>query len=156
MKVTLTLLVLLISNFSETMINDGRNKSFSFQTKTQFIENDFKVYWSNLGKAFLDEDFKKLDQYLHYSVTFYGREDKDPIFKLEKKERIIKVLTVFNTGGYYDYLLDESISYKDFFNSNNSFEKDYRENSDIQEIKDFTFKKIKGCWKLTSVCINTK
>lgn len=137
-------------------MNYGCVQTKTFDSKNQILEEDFKVYWMNLGNAFRHKDIIKLELYLNSSVIFYGREDNDPIIKLFNKERIIKVLDIYKNGGFYDDLLDESISYEDFFYKNNSFEKEYKENSDIQEIKDFTFKKINGCWKLISVYTNTK
>jgi uncharacterized Fe-S cluster-containing radical SAM superfamily enzyme len=88
-------------------------------------------------------------------LFLYGREDNDPIIKLFKEERIIKVLEIYRNGGFY-VDEDKSISYEEFFRIHNSFEKEYEVNSSIQEIQDFTFKKLNGSWKLISVYTNTK
>lgn len=156
MKTTLMIIILLISSIEERVINHECVQTKKIGSKNQVLEEDFNVYWMNLGNAFRKKDIIKLEQYLNSSVIFYGRDDNDPIIELFNKERIIKVLDIYENGGFYNDLLDESISYKDFFSKNNAFEKEYVENSDIQEIKDFTFKKINGYWKLISVYTNTK
>jgi uncharacterized Fe-S cluster-containing radical SAM superfamily enzyme len=97
----------------------------------------------------------KLDEYFNSPVVLYGREDNDPIIKLFKEERIIKVLEIYRNGGFY-VDEDKSISYEEFFRISNSFEKEYEVNSSIQYIQDFTFKKLNGSWKLISVHTNTK
>lgn len=156
MKATLIIFILFFSNLNETRINQGSVQTTTGKSKNQVLEADFKVYWMNLGKALRQKDMLKLDQYLNRSVIFMGREDRDPIVELFNNERIVKVLEIYRNGGFYDDLLDESISYEDFFAKNNSYEKEYKENADIQEIKDFTFKKMNGSWKLMSVYSNTK
>ena len=156
MKATLIIFILFFSNLKETRINQGSVQTTTGISKNQVLEADFKVYWMNLGKALRQKDMLKLDQYLNRSVIFMGREDRDPIVELFNNERIVKVLEIYRKGGFYDDLLDESISYEDFFAKNNSYEKEYKENADIQEIKDFTFKKMNGSWKLMSVYSNTK
>ena len=156
MKTILSIFILFFSNLNETRINQGSVQTTTGKSKNQVLEADFKVYWMNLGKALRQNDMLKLDQYLNRSVIFMGREDRDPIVELFNNERIVKVLEIYRNGGFYDDLLDESISYEDFFTKNNSYEKEYKENADIQEIKDFTFKKMNGSWKLMSVYSNTK
>ena len=156
MKTILSIFILFFSNLNETRINQGSVQTTTGKSKNQVLEADFKVYWMNLGKALRQNDMLKLDQYLNRSVIFMGREDRDPIVELFNNERIVKVLEIYRNGGFYDDLLDESISYEDFFAKNNSYEKEYKENADIQEIKDFTFKKMNGSWKLMSVYSNTK
>jgi hypothetical protein len=156
MKATLIIFILFFSNLNETRINQGSVQTTTGISKNQVLEEDFKDYWMNLGKALRQNDMLKLDQYLNRSVIFMGREDRDPIVELFNNERIVKVLKIYRNGGFYDDLLDESISYEDFFAKNNSYEKEYKENADIQEIKDFTFKKMNGSWKLMSVYSNTK
>lgn len=156
MKTILIIFILFFSNLNETRINQGSVQTTTGISKNQVLEEDFKVYWMNLGKALRQNDMLKLDQYLNRSVIFMGREDRDPIVELFNNERIVKVLEIYRKGGFYDDLLDESISYEDFFAKNNSYEKEYKENADIQEIKDFTFKKMNGSWKLVSVYSNTK
>ena len=156
MKTILSIFILFFSNLNETRINQGSVQTTTGKSKNQVLEADFKVYWMNLGKALRQNDMLKLDQYLNRSVIFMGREDRDPIVELFNNERIVKVLEIYRKGGFYDDLLDESISYEDFFAKNNSYEKEYKENADIQEIKDFTFKKMNGSWKLMSVYSNTK
>lgn len=156
MKTILSIFILFFSNLNETRINQGSVQTTTGKSKNQVLEADFKVYWMNLRKALRQNDMLKLDQYLNRSVIFMGREDRDPIVELFNNERIVKVLEIYRKGGFYDDLLDESISYEDFFAKNNSYEKEYKENADIQEIKDFTFKKMNGSWKLVSVYSNTK
>lgn len=156
MKTILSIFILFFSNLNETRINQGSVQTTTGKSKNQVLEADFKVYWMNLGKALRQNDMLKLDQYLNRSVIFMGREDRDPIVELFNNERIVKVLEIYRNGGFYDDLLDESISYEDFFAKNNSYEKEYKENADIQDIKDFTFKKMNGSWKLMSVYSNTK
>lgn len=156
MKTILSIFILFFSNLNETRINQGSVQTTTGKSKNQVLEADFKYYWMNLGKALRQNDMLKLDQYLNRSVIFMGREDRDPIVELFNNERIVKVLEIYRKGGFYDDLLDESISYEDFFAKNNSYEKEYKENADIQEIKDFTFKKMNGSWKLMSVYSNTK
>ena len=156
MKTILSIFILFFSNLNETRINQGSVQTTTGKSKNQVLEADFKVYWMNLGKALRQNDMLKLDQYLNRSVIFMGREDRDPIVELFNNERIVKVLEIYRKGGFYDDLLDESISYEDFFAKNNSYEKEYKENADIQDIKDFTFKKMNGSWKLMSVYSNTK
>ena len=156
MKTILSIFILFFSNLNETRLNQGSVQTTTGKSKNQVLEADFKVYWMNLGKALRQNDMLKLDQYLNRSVIFMGREDRDPIVELFNNERIVKVLEIYRNGGFYDDLLDESISYEDFFAKNNSYEKEYKENADIQDIKDFTFKKMNGSWKLMSVYSNTK
>jgi hypothetical protein len=155
MKTTMIILILVVSTTNLRTLNHGCVQPKTVESKNQKLEEDFQDYWINLGNALQQKDMAKLDEYLNSPVVFYGREDNDPIIKLFKEERIIKVLEIYRNGGFY-VDEDKSISYEEFFRISNSFEKEYEVNSSIQEIQDFTFKKLNGSWKLISVYTNTK
>lgn len=89
MKATLIIFILFFSNLNETRINQGSVQTTTGISKNQVLEEDFKDYWMNLGKALRQNDMLKLDQYLNRSVIFMGREDRDPIVELFNNERIV-------------------------------------------------------------------
>ncbi|WP_343748977.1 hypothetical protein [Fluviicola sp.] len=115
----------------------------------------FQKFWTSFARSLENSDTIALNNLLDDTVLFYGREDRDPRFDLTKKDRIMKVLDIYNTGGFYDDNKDLSVSYKDFFQGKESLN-EYRNCKDEQEIKDFVFRKTAGGeWKLILVYCNT-
>jgi hypothetical protein len=134
-----------------------KEEQLSSKPNSKVIRSDFREFWNNLGQALRVNDTIALDKYLDSTVFLYGREDHDPRFELNGRDRIIKVRDIYLTGGIYDYQNDINVSYQDFFLSENALNRMYVEGQDYQVIEDFVFKRNKwGEWKLIGVYTNTK
>lgn len=118
---------------------------------------DFKEYWNNLGLALKVNDTLKLEKFFESSVFIYGREDEDPRFVLNGRDRIVRVREIYLSGGYYDENRLLNVSYRDFFSDKNVLDLNFVSNQDTQRIEDFIFAKSDfDEWKLIGVYTNTR
>lgn len=155
MSVFLISILLLVS--CKPSNQEIKEEQLSSKPNSNMIISDFREFWNNLGQALRVNDTIALDKYLDSTVFLYGREDHDPRFELNGRDRIIKVSDIYLNGGIYDYQNDINVSYQDFFLSENALNRMYVEGQDYQVIEDFVFKINKwGEWKLIGVYTNTK
>lgn len=155
MRIILLSIILFVSCNPSSLEN--KDKQESSKPNLKVINSDFREFWNNLGQALRVNDTVALDKYLDSTVFLYGREDQDPRFELNSRDRVIKVREIYLTSGTYDYQNDVSISYRDFFLDSNALNRRYVEGQDNQDIEDFSFKRnILGEWKLIGVYSDTK
>lgn len=154
MRVILLLVVLFVGCKKSTV----ENKENEIVSKPIIVNKiDFREFWNNLGQALQKNDTIALDNYLDTKVFLYGREDQDPRFELQGRDRIRRVREVYLSSGTYDYEHDISISYKEFFLNKDALNKEYVKGQDFQDIEDFSFKRNKlGEWKVIGVYTDTK
>jgi hypothetical protein len=159
MRVILLSIILFVScNSSITEIKDEQLSSKpDSKPDSKVIKSDFREFWNNLGQALRVNDTIALDKYLDSTVFLYGREDQDPRFELNSRDRIIKVREIYLNSGTYDYQNDINISYMYFFLDSNALNREFVEGQDNQDIEDFVFKRDKWDeWKLIGVYSDTK
>lgn len=155
MNVFLLSILLLVS--CKTSNQEIKEEQLTSKPNLNVIISDFREFWNNLGQALRVNDTIALDKYLDSTVFLYGREDRDPRFELNGRDRIIKVRDIYPTGGIYDYQNDINVSYQDFFLSENALNRMYVEGQDYQVIEDFVFKRNKwGEWKVIGIHSDTK
>jgi len=138
-------------------ITENKDEQLYSKPDSKVIKSDFREFRNNLGQALRVNDTIALDKYLDSTVYLHGREDEDPRFELNKRDRIIKVREIYLTSGTYDYQNDINISYMNLFLDSNALNREYEEGQNYQSIEDFYFKRNKEDeWKLIGVYSDTK
>lgn len=120
-------------------------------------QNNFLQFWSDFRLSVIESDSLRILNYINFPLNVFGREDKDPVYKINKNDfPLIFNYFLSNKGDSYN-----SINYNsnlDFIKSFQNIESyiEYIYSTDFHMIEDMVFQKIKGKWKLTFIYLNTK
>jgi hypothetical protein len=143
-------------NRQETIsVDENKGDKIEVERDSLDEKNKFFEFCRKLTVAMEKNDTIALDKYLDSTIIFRGYDDDDPVIEIDGRDRIVYVRENFVNYGCYDFQKDTFMMYKDLFLDKNALNKEYIENSDVQRVQDFSFKKNKyGEWKLVRVYTN--